>query len=70
VNGDIEAELGDVMFSVVNLSRHLGLDPELALRSSTRRFEDRFRHMELDGPLDGLDLDELEKRWATAKKPN
>jgi nucleoside triphosphate diphosphatase len=55
---------------VVNLARHLGLDPELALRSSTRRFETRFRHMELDGPLEGLDLAELEVRWNLAKRHN
>ncbi len=67
-DGDIEAELGDVMFSIVNLSRHLGLDAELALRSSTGRFEQRFRRMEDDGPLEGLDLLELERRWDTAKK--
>lgn len=65
--GDIGAELGDVLFSVVNLSRHLGVDPELALQAATARFEQRFRTMEGDGPLSGLDLDELNRRWEAAK---
>ena len=67
-DGDIEAELGDVMFSVVNLARHLGLDTELALRSATARFENRFRRMEAGGPLADLGLSELENRWETAKR--
>ena len=67
-DGDVAAELGDVLFSVINLARHLGLDPELALRSATSNFEDRFRRMEVEGPLDGLGLDELNRRWDAAKK--
>jgi len=62
-----DAELGDVLFSVVNLARHLGLDPELSLRRATDRFEHRFRHMEGAGPLTGLGLDELNDRWEDAK---
>ena len=66
--GDIEAELGDVMFSVVNLARHLGIDADLALRSATHRFEERFRRMEGEGPFDELDLDGLNQRWESAKE--
>lgn len=66
--GDIEAELGDVLFSLVNLARHLGLDPELALQRANTTFETRFRRMEADGPLDGLDLDQLNDRWERAKR--
>lgn len=65
--GDVEAELGDLIFTVVNLSRHLGIDPELALARATRTFERRFRSMEAEGPLDGLDLAELNERWNRAK---
>jgi tetrapyrrole methylase family protein / MazG family protein len=65
--GDVEWELGDLLFSVINLARHLGVEPELALRRSTSTFEQRFRRMEQDGPLDGLDLDELNRRWEKAK---
>ncbi|HEY6636028.1 MAG TPA: MazG family protein, partial [Acidimicrobiia bacterium] len=66
-SGDIEAELGDVLFSVVNLSRHLGIDPEIALTRATATFTTRFRRMETEGPLDGLGLDELNERWERAK---
>lgn len=61
-------ELGDVLFSVVNLARHLGLDPEIALGQATDRFEARFRRMESEGPLDGLDLEGLNQRWDRAKE--
>jgi tetrapyrrole methylase family protein/MazG family protein len=62
-----ESELGDVLFSVINLARHLGVDGEVALRGAIDRFEARFRHMEGSGPLDGLSLDELNRRWEQAK---
>jgi tetrapyrrole methylase family protein/MazG family protein len=61
-------ELGDVLFSVVNLARHLGLDPEIALGQATNRFEARFRRMETEGSLDGLDLEGLNQRWDRAKE--
>lgn len=61
------SELGDVLFSVVNLARHLGIDGEVALRQAVDRFETRFRHMESLGPLEGLTLEELDRRWEQAK---
>ena len=61
------SELGDVLFSMINLARHLGIDGELALRQAIDRFETRFRHMEARGPLDGLTLDEMNRRWEQAK---
>ncbi|MDX1468607.1 MAG: nucleoside triphosphate pyrophosphohydrolase [Acidimicrobiia bacterium] len=67
-DGEVDAELGDLLFSVVNLARHLGIDPEISLRSATARFEERFRHMEAEGPLSGLTLGELEERWQKAKR--
>lgn len=66
-SGDVEAEMGDLLFSVVNLSRHLGIDPEIALRRSTATFEKRFRRMEEDGPLDDVGLEELNRRWEAVK---
>ncbi len=60
-------ELGDVLFSVVNLSRHLGIDPDLALRRAVSRFSTRVRAMEEEGPLDGLDSAELDRRWEASK---
>lgn len=66
-DGDVEAEIGDLLFSVVNLTRHLGIDPEVALRTATGTFEERFRRMEAGGSLDGLDLEALNRRWEAAK---
>jgi len=66
----VEAELGDLLFTVVNLGRHLGVDAEMALRGCNRRFRDRFREMELAStrPLEKLSPEELEELWAGAKR--
>ncbi|MBM3694680.1 MAG: nucleoside triphosphate pyrophosphohydrolase [Actinobacteria bacterium] len=60
-------EVGDLLFAVVNLARHLGVDPEQALRRSTGRFQSRFRAMEEAGSLKGLSLEEMDRRWEAAK---
>ena len=60
-------EVGDLLFAVVNLARHLGVDPEQALRRGAARFERRFRAMEREGTLAGLGLEELDRRWEAAK---
>ena len=66
----VEAELGDLLFTVVNLGRHLGMDAEMALRGCNRRFRERFRQMELaaERPLEELSPDELEALWTAAKR--
>ena len=66
----VEAELGDLLFTVVNLGRHLGVDAEMALRGCNRRFRQRFSAMELasERPLEELSPDELEALWAAAKR--
>ena len=64
----VEEELGDVLFTLVNLARHLTVDPELALRGSIDRFTARFQAMEAMGPLDDLGLADLDERWETAKR--
>ncbi len=66
----VAAELGDLLFTVVNLGRHLGVDAEMALRDCNRRFRQRFRAMELAAPrpLEELSPDELEALWAGAKR--
>jgi MazG family protein len=66
----VEAELGDLLFTVVNLGRHLHVDAEMALRGCNRRFRQRFREMELatEKPLEELSPDELEALWAGAKR--
>jgi tetrapyrrole methylase family protein / MazG family protein len=61
-------EAGDLLFSVVNLARHLEVDPEQALRRAAGRFERRFRVMEEAGSLSGLSLEELDRRWEAAKQ--
>jgi len=60
-------EMGDLLFAVVNLARHLGVDPEQALRRGAARFERRFRAMESEGTLAGLTLEEMDRRWEAAK---
>lgn len=69
---DIEAEIGDVFFALSNLCRHLGVDPERALRAGNRRFERRFAAIEQEVAAAGRDwaehsLDELETYWQAAK---
>ncbi len=63
----IKEEVGDLLFTVVNLSRHLGAEPELVLRGAIDRFNTRFRAMEAMGPMDSLDPEELDRRWVKAK---
>src|SRR5579875_3139927 len=69
-NPAVEAELGDLLFTVVNLGRHLGVDAEMALRGTNLRFRERFRWMEEHSsrPLEELAPGELEALWASAKK--
>ena len=66
----IEAELGDMLFTTVQLARHLGVDAEMALRGSNLRFRSRFARMEslADHPLAELPLASLESLWQQAKR--
>jgi nucleoside triphosphate diphosphatase len=66
----VEAELGDLLFTVVNLGRHLGVDAEMALRGCNLRFRQRFQQMELATvrPLEELGPAELEDLWTAAKR--
>jgi MazG family protein len=66
----VEAELGDLLFTVVNLGRHLGVDAEMALRNCNLRFRQRFSEMERSAPrpLEDLSPLELETLWEQAKK--
>jgi ATP diphosphatase len=66
----VAAELGDLLFTVVNLARRLHVDPELALRKSNRKFRQRFAAMEnaTDRPLDQQSPERLEALWAEAKQ--
>ena len=60
-------ELGDLLFAIVNLSRHLKIDPEEALRQANRKFEKRFRQIEKASGFESLTLDEKEELWRKAK---
>jgi ATP diphosphatase len=65
----IAEEVGDLLFSVANWARHLGVDPEAALRSANAKFERRFAGMEViagDG-FAALSLDEKEALWSRVK---
>ena len=66
----MEAELGDLLFTVVNLGRHLGVDAEMALRNCNLRFRRRFSEMEQTSPrpLEELSAPELEALWEQAKR--
>jgi ATP diphosphatase len=67
------AETGDLLFAVVNLARHVGADPEMALRGANAKFERRFGHIEraLEAQgrsLDGASLAEMDALWNEAKE--
>lgn len=69
----IEEELGDVLFAVVNLARHLEVDAEKALKGANHKFERRFRALEADIEGEGLQirkmsLEALEQHWRKAKQ--
>jgi XTP/dITP diphosphohydrolase/ATP diphosphatase len=70
-NDAIEDELGDLLFTAVNLARHLKIDPETALRRTNAKFRVRFRAMESEaGGRDALAAStpaELDKLWGRAK---
>lgn len=69
----LEDELGDLLFSIANLARHLEIEPEAAIRRANRKFEARFHHIEASLRAQGrdpesADLDELEQLWQEAKR--
>lgn len=68
-NKNASEELGDLLFTVANLARHLKVDAELTLRDATAKFRRRFAAMEAASPrpLEELSPDELEALWFQAK---
>jgi uncharacterized protein YabN with tetrapyrrole methylase and pyrophosphatase domain len=69
----VEEEIGDFLFAIVNLSRHLGIDPESALRKATRRFIERFSRIEAKAKekgisLEDMSLEEMDEIWEEAKR--
>ena len=70
---DTHREMGDLLFALVNVSRYMRVDPELALRDAVRRFAARFRRMEELAQRQGLKLEELsleaqDELWKVAKQ--
>ena len=61
-------ELGDLLFAVVNLARHLNVEPETALREANRKFEQRFRAIEQEPGFADLSLEKKEALWVAVKK--
>lgn len=70
--GAIEEELGDLLFVMANVARHLEIDPEAALRTANEKFRRRFRHIEARLAERGKtpaqsDLAEMDALWNEAK---
>ncbi len=71
----LESEIGDLFFSVVNLSRFLGIDPAIALQRTNEKFSHRFRHVEKRMQEEGLPLgrahmESMDAFWEEAKGRN
>ena len=69
----LEHELGDLLFTCVNLARHLGVEPETALRAANARFEHRFRRIEsllreAGENIENVAAERLEELWERAKR--
>lgn len=66
---DIEEEFGDVLFSLVNYARFIGVDPETALERVNRKFKSRFEYIEANAPrpLQDMSLPEMDALWNEAK---
>jgi MazG family protein len=69
---EIAGEIGDLLFSVVNLARFAGVDPESALRRTNRKFRKRFSMIESEAkkrgiPLEEMSLQEMDEIWERAK---
>ncbi len=72
LQGRLQDEVGDLLFTVVNLARYLEVDPEAALRQTNRKFRRRFGHVETRLRAEGKELgeaslEEMERHWQGAK---
>jgi uncharacterized protein YabN with tetrapyrrole methylase and pyrophosphatase domain len=73
LQGRLQDEVGDLLFTVVNLARYLEVDPESALRRTNRKFRRRFGHVEEQLRAEGkalgeASLEEMERHWQGAKE--
>jgi len=70
----LEEELGDILFTCVNIARHINIDPESALHKANKKFTKRFHHVEallkeeMNLKPENADFSELEKKWTLAKE--
>ena len=69
---ELASETGDLLFALVNLARHVGADPETALRGTNAKFERRFAYIERalaakGRSLEGASLTEMDALWDEAK---
>jgi MazG family protein len=64
---EIEGEIGDLFFVLVNLARKCKVDPEQALRKTNAKFRKRFAHIEKRATLPGATLEQMEALWQEAK---
>ena len=64
----IEEELGDVFFTLVNLARHLKINPEICLNKASNKFEKRVRHIEKNCEIENTTLEIMNKFWDEVKK--
>ncbi len=72
IRAEVEDEIGDLLFTVANLARHVGIDPESSLQAANRKFERRFRFVEHALGEDGRtpaasSLEEMDRLWDAAK---
>jgi MazG family protein len=65
---ELEGEVGDLLFVMVNLARFLKVDPEQALRKTNAKFRKRFAHVEAGAKLPGASIAEMEALWQEAKR--
>jgi ATP diphosphatase len=70
---ELASETGDLLFALVNLARHVGADPEMALRRTNAKFERRFAYIERtlaaqDRSLESASLEEMDALWDEAKE--
>ena len=66
---EVEEEFGDLLFSMVNYARFIGVDPEAALERTNKKFKSRFEYIELKAPkpLSDMTLEEMDQLWEESK---
>lgn len=63
-----ESELGDVLFSIVNVARYFGMNAEQSLERTNRKFKKRFEYIEQQGEIEQMTLEQMDRLWDEAKE--